>query len=79
MGVYRGSCVVGPCSGGGGWCRTAWWCCGRLCWLCVVPRRWWVWWQGLVVVEYVMVWCGDVRYVGWVVRGAWLCLGLVGM
>ena len=36
----------------------------RVCWLCVVPRRWWVWWQGLVVVEYVMVWCGDVRYVG---------------
>ena len=27
----------------------------RVCWLCVVPRRWWVWWQGLVVVEYVMV------------------------
>ena len=24
MGVYRGSCVVGPCSGGGGWCWTAW-------------------------------------------------------
>ena len=47
--------------------------------LCVVPRRWWVWWQGLVVVEYVMVWCGDVRYVGWVVRGAWLCWGVVGM
>ena len=23
----------------------------RVCWLCVVPRRWWVWWQGLVVVE----------------------------
>ena len=35
----------------------------RVCWLCVVPRRWWVWWQGLVVVEYKMVWCGDVRYV----------------
>ena len=51
----------------------------RVCWLCVVPRRWWVWWQGLVVVEYVMVWCGDVRYVGWVVRGAWLCWGVVGM
>ena len=47
----------------------------RVCWLCVVPRRWWVWWQGLVVVEYVIVWCGDVRYVGWVVRGAWLCWG----
>ena len=27
MGVYRGSCVVGPCSGGGGWCWTAWWWC----------------------------------------------------
>ena len=51
----------------------------RVCWLCVVPRRWWVWWQGLVVVEYVMVWCSDVRYVGWVVRGAWLCWGVVGM
>ena len=50
-----------------------------VCWLCVVPRRWWVWWQGLVVVEYVMVWCGDVRYVGCVVRGAWLCWGVVGM
>ena len=51
----------------------------RVCRLCVVPRRWWVWWQGLVVVEYVMVWCGDVRYVGWVVHGAWLCWGVVGM
>ena len=51
----------------------------RVCWLCVVPRRWWVWWQGLVVVEYVMVWCGDVRYVGWVDHGAWLCWGVVGM
>ena len=51
----------------------------RVCRLSVVPRRWWVWWQGLVVVEYVMVWCGDVRYVGWVVRGAWLCWGVVGM
>ena len=47
----------------------------RVCWLCVVPRRWWVWWQGLVVVEYVMVWCGDVRYVGWVVRGGLVVLG----
>ena len=27
MGVYRGSCVVGPCIGGGGWCWTAWWWC----------------------------------------------------
>ena len=51
----------------------------RVCRLCVVPRRWCVWWQGLVVVEYVMVWCGDVRYVEWVVRGAWLCWGVVGM
>ena len=51
----------------------------RVCRLCVVPRRWLVWWQGLVVVEYVMVWCGDVRYVGWVVRGAWFCWGVVGM
>ena len=45
----------------------------------MVPRRWWVWWQGLVVAEYVMVWCCDVRYVGWVVPGAWLCWGVVGM
>ena len=51
----------------------------RVCRLCVVPRRWWVWRQGLVVVVHVMVWCGDVRYVGWVVRGAWLCWGVVGM
>ena len=51
----------------------------RVCRLCVVPRCWWVWWQGLVVVDYVMVWCGDVRYVGWVVRGALLCWGVVGM
>ena len=51
----------------------------RVCWLCVVPRFWWVWWQGLVVVEYVIVWCGDVRYVGCVIRGAWLCWGVVGM
>ena len=27
MGVHRGSCVMGPCSGGGGWCLTAWWWC----------------------------------------------------
>ena len=27
MGVYRGPCVMGPCSGGGGWCWTAWWPC----------------------------------------------------
>ena len=32
-----------------------------------------------VVVEYVMVWCGDVCHVGWVVRGAWLCWGVVGI
>ena len=78
MGSYRGSYVVGPCSGRGGWCWTAcWWCGGCAC--CV-------WYPGvggcggrLVVVEYVMVWCGDVRYVGWVVRGAWLCWGVVGM
>ena len=50
-----------------------------VCRLCVVRRRWWVWWQGLVVVEYVMVWCGDVCYVGWVVRGAWFFSGVVGM
>ena len=50
MGVYRGSCVVGPCGGGHGWCWTAWWwCCG--CAGCVwYPsvggcggRGWW-WW-----------------------------------
>ena len=51
----------------------------RVCRLCVVPRRWWVWLQGLVVVEHVMVWCGDVRYVRRVVRGALLCWGVVGM
>ena len=51
----------------------------RVCWLCVVPRRWWVWWRGLVVVEYVLVWCCDVHYLGWVVRGVWLCWGVVGM
>ena len=39
----------------------------RVLWLCVVPRRWWVWWQGLVVVEFVMVLCGDVCYVEWAV------------
>ena len=47
----------------------------RVCRLCVVPRRWWVWWQGLVAVEYVMVWCGDVRYVGWVVYRGLVVLG----
>ena len=26
-----------------------------------------------------MVWCGDVCHVGWLVRGAWLCRGVVGM
>ena len=51
----------------------------RVCWLFVVPRRWWVWWLGFVVVEYVMVWCGDVCHAAWVVRGAWLCWGVVGM
>ena len=51
----------------------------RVCWLCVVPRRWRVRWWGLVVVVYVMVWCGDVCRVGWVVRGARLCWGVVGM
>ena len=34
---------------------------------------------GAGCVEYVMVWCGDVRYVGRVVRGAWFCWGVVGM
>ena len=51
----------------------------RVCWSCVVPWRWWVCLQGLVMVEYVMVWRDDVRYVGWVVPGAWLCWGEVGM
>ena len=67
-----------PCSGGGGWCWTAWWWCGGCAGCVWYPGVWWVWWQGLVVVEYVMVWCGDVRYVGRVVRGAWLCWGVVG-
>ena len=26
-----------------------------------------------MVVEYVVVWCGDVCHVAWVGRGAWLC------
>ena len=34
---------------------------------------------GIVVVEYVMVWCGDVCHVGPVFRRAWLCWGVVGM
>ena len=51
----------------------------RVCWSCVVPRSWWVWLQGLVVVVYVMVWYGDVRHVGWVVRGARLCWGVLGI
>ena len=70
MGVYRGSYVVGPCSGGGGWCLTAWWWCGG-CAGCV-------WYPGVGGCGG-RVWCGDVRYVGWVVRGAWLCWGVVGM
>ena len=32
-----------------------------------------------MVVVYVMVWCGDVCRVGWVVRGARLCWGVVGI
>ena len=51
----------------------------RVCWLCVVPRRWRVRWQGLVVVVYVMVWCSQVCHVGWVARGARLWRGVVGM
>ena len=51
----------------------------RVCWLCVVPRRWWVWWLGRVVVVYVMVWCGDVCRVGLVVCVARLRWGSVGM
>ena len=51
----------------------------RVCWLCVVPRRWWVRWQGLVVVVHVMVSCGEVCRVGWVARGARLRWGVVAM
>ena len=45
-----------------------------VCLLCVVPRSWWVWWQGLVVmvgvpVVHVMVWCAVVHRVGWVACG----------
>ena len=48
-----------------------------VCWLCVVPRRWWVRWQGLVVVVHVIVWYGEVCPVGWVARGARLRWGVV--
>ena len=56
----------------------------RLCWLRVLPRRQWKWWQGLVVVLGVsvvlmMVWCGPVRRVGWVACGARLRWGVVVM
>ena len=56
----------------------------RVCWLCVVPQRWWVRWEGLVVVVgapvvYVMVSCGVVRRVGWVACGGQLRLGVVVM
>ena len=51
----------------------------RVCSLCVLPQRWWVWWQGLVVVIYVIVWRRNVCRVGWVVRAARLCWGVVGM
>ena len=51
MGVYRGSYVVGPCSGGGGWCWTAWWWCGGCAGCVWYPgvggcggRGWW-WWN----------------------------------
>ena len=51
----------------------------RVCWLCVVPRHWWVRWQGLVVVVHVMVWCGEVCRGGWVAHGARLRWGVVVM
>ena len=51
VGVYRGSYVVGPCSGGGGWCWTAWWWCGGCAGCVWYPgvggcggRGWW-WWN----------------------------------
>ena len=31
------------------------------------------------MVVYVMVWCGDVGRLGWAVRGARLCWGVVGL
>ena len=45
-----------------------------VCWLCMVPRRWWVRCQGSLVVVgvpvvHVMVWWGVVRRVGWVACG----------
>ena len=51
----------------------------RVCWLCVVPWRWWVRWQGLVLVVHVMVWCPEVCRVGWVARAARLRWGVVVM
>ena len=51
----------------------------RVCWLCMVPRRWQVRWQGLVVVVPLMVWCGEVCRVGWVARGGQLRWGVVVM
>ena len=55
-----------------------------VCWLCVVPRRWWVRWQGLVVVVHVpvvhvMVWCGVMCRVGLVACGGRLRWGAVVM
>ena len=51
----------------------------RVCWPCVVPWRWWVRCQGLVVVVHVMVRCREVCRVGWVARGARLRWGVVVM
>ena len=56
----------------------------RVCRLCVVPRRWWEWWQGLVVVVavsvvHVMVWFGVVRRVGWVACRGRLHWGVAAM
>ena len=51
----------------------------RVCWFCVVPRRWRLRCWELVVVVYVMMWCREVCRVGWVFRGARLCWGVVGM
>ena len=52
--------------------------------LCVVPRRWWERWQGLVVVVgvpvvHAMVCCGVVRRVGSVACGGRLRWGVVVM
>ena len=55
-----------------------------VCWLCVIARRWWVLWQGSVVVVgvplvHMMVWCGVVRRVWWVACQGRLRWGVVVM